>query len=105
MINGAKKSVSLIKNTKQVDKKDKDTQKQLAEEYLMHILEKVCLSLDIRLEEWDLDKELFIAIIKNPKLETVAVRHNLAMYDTCYAMAKKLTIKINPNLKWFTNIN
>lgn len=92
-----------IKDTKQIDKKD--TQKNLAEEYLMHILEKVCLSLNIRIEEWNLDKDLFMAIIKNPKLESAAVRHNLAMYDTCYDMAKKLNIRVNSNLKWFTNIN
>jgi hypothetical protein len=87
------------------DKKHKDTQKKLAEEYLMHILNKVCLSLNIRMEEWNLDKDLFLAIVKNPKLNSDAVRHNLAMYDTCYAMTKKLNIRVNANLKWFTNIN
>jgi hypothetical protein len=86
-------------------KKHKDTQKKLAEEYLLHILEGVCLSLNIRMEEWNLDKDLFMAIIKNPKLDSAVVRHNLAMYDTCYAMVKKLNIKINSNLNWFANIN
>ena len=86
-------------------KKDKETQKNIVEEHLVHILEKTCLSLNIRLEEWNLDKELFVAIVTNPKVDSAAVRHNLAMYDTCYDMAKKLNIRINTNLKWFTNIN
>lgn len=94
----------LDKTDKINHKKQKISQSEVVEEYLTGILDNLCTCLNMRLSDWDLDKKLLEAMLKNTKIKSNAAVCNMAAYDACYESAKKLTIKVNSNFKWFTNI-
>ena len=83
---------------------DAQSQKDIAEKYLLGLLDKICLTVDIRKDDWELNKDLLMAIIKGYK----AKRHKqIALfyaYDQCFSMLEKLNIKISAKFKWFTNL-
>jgi hypothetical protein len=97
---------------KQPNKDKKDTQHNLAqqqktnaENYLYELLDKICLSVDIRIDEWELNKELLMTIINSPKAKMQRNRQNFNVYDHCYKMIKILNIKIPAKYGWFTNLD
>lgn len=79
-------------------------QVEIAEKYLDRQLDKICLGLNIQVEEWNKDKELLLLILKHPKARSVYQKKRYDQYDTVYKMIKELHIKINPKYRWFTNI-
>ena len=78
--------------------------KEIAEKHLRNLLDKVCQSVDIRLSEWDVDKELFLAIINSPKARARKRCQAFVDYDRSYLLLKELDVKIPARYRWFTNI-
>jgi REP element-mobilizing transposase RayT len=78
--------------------------KIIAEKYLDNLLEQICEKVNLKIADWDLDKNLLKALISSPKTKTVACLNLLASYDECYRLLKSLKIKIDPRYRWFTQI-
>jgi len=101
---------------------DDDTERvvRLGEAFLVQTLRKVCTILDIRFDEWDTDRYLLRAILRdtNGKLHDAAVVALFTEYDLVLGKIyksdrlleaykkKELTLgdKINPKLKYFYHI-
>jgi hypothetical protein len=96
----------LRKKTEHITKnKDESQQKEIAEKHLEETLAKLCVQLDIRLEEWDINKKLFEAVVKSRKIVGKRAQQICEMYDTSYRLVKKLGLKVSSKYRWFTNIN
>lgn len=78
--------------------------KRRAEKHLYTLLDKACQAIDIRLSEWRVDKELFMAIINSPKAKLHKKRQVFVDYDNSYLLLKELEIKTPVKYRWFTNI-
>lgn len=92
-----------------MQKKTKDnlnvtTQTETAEKYLRRLLDKICQAVDIRLSEWDVDKDLFVAVLNSPKQKLLKSYQACADYSECYMLLKELNIKIPAKYHWFANI-
>ena len=85
-------------------KLDEKKLKKDAEKYLTALLDKACLSLDIQLKEWDINEELFKAVISSPKIKYRTCQEQFETYSTCHTLIKKLNIKVCSKFKWFTDI-
>jgi hypothetical protein len=85
-------------------KLDEKKLKKDAEKYLTALLDKACLSLDIQLKEWDINEELFKAVISSPKIKHRTCQEQFETYSTCHTLIKKLNIKVCSKFKWFTDI-
>jgi hypothetical protein len=79
--------------------------KREAEKHLYELLDKACQALDICLSEWDVDKNLFMAIINSPKSKLNKKRQLFVDYDNSYRLLEKLSIKTPTKYRWFTNIS
>ena len=89
---------------KQKDKKEAETQQQVAEKYLYDILDNICKATDIQLSEWEVNQELLKAILANPKIKHKDTLAICAQYDTGYRLIYRLNIRTAPKYKWFTSI-
>ena len=78
--------------------------KIIAEKYLDNLLEELCEKVNLKIADWDLDKNLLKAVITSPKAKTVDCLNLFASYDECYKLLKSLKIKIDPRYRWFTQI-
>lgn len=86
--------------------KNKETaQAKIADKYLRGLLDKACLSLDIRTADWDLDKTLYASLINSPKIKTKKSLVLFSNFDHCYTLLKELKIDVNIKYKWFTDIH
>lgn len=79
-------------------------QKQKAEKRLSDLLDIICRAVDIPIIEWDLDKELFVAIISSSKQKLAKATIVFAEYNECYLLFKDLGITVDAKYRWFTNI-
>lgn len=86
------------------DLNDQQRQTAAAEKYLLGILDKICLNVDLRKDDWELNKDLLIAISKSYKSKKKKDTALFYSYDQCFSMLKKLNIKISAKFKWFTNL-
>jgi hypothetical protein len=86
------------------DLNDQQRQTAAAEKYLLGILDKICLNVDLRKDDWELNKDLLIAISKSYKSKKKKDTALFYSYDQCFNMLKKLNIKISAKFKWFTNL-
>jgi hypothetical protein len=84
--------------------KNEIDQKDTAEQKLMSLLDKICLAVNIHISDWDLDKELFIALMGSPSEKLRKCEHILEEYDKYYQLLKDLNISVDPKYRWFTNI-
>ena len=84
--------------------KNENTQIEKAEKHLLRLLEEVCQAVDIRIADWDVDKELFIAVISSPSEKLNKSIRLLEKYDECYLLLKTLDISVAAKFRWFTNI-
>jgi hypothetical protein len=92
-------------NNKENDDEDIELErKEIAEKHLHDLLDKVCQSVDLRLSEWNVDKDLFLAIINSPKAKARKKCQAFVDYDRSYLLLKKLNIRIPAKYRWFTNI-
>lgn len=80
------------------------SQKDIAEKYLLGLLDKICLAVDIRKDDWELNKDLLMAIIKGHKAKRHKSTALFYAYDQCFNMLKKINVKISTKFKWFTNL-
>ena len=94
-----------LKNKKDTQIPARQTQKEIAESCLYELLDKICLNVDIQVDEWELNKDLLMAIIKSPKAKKQSNKQNFNAYDNCYSLIKKLDIKITAKYRWFTNLD
>lgn len=78
--------------------------KGIAELHIFNILKSICKTLKIPIEEWTVDKNLLIAILKNIDSADNECMTKCMLYDNSYRLAKSLKIKIDPKYRWFLNI-
>ena len=79
-------------------------QTRAAEKHMTELLDDICEVVDIRLEEWDMNKKLLEAIISS---KNSSRKENLSVYekyDSSYNLIKKLNVRLDSKYRWFTNI-
>jgi hypothetical protein len=81
----------------------KHKNRDVVEEHLQQILQEMCECVGVDINQWNIDKQLFKAIVNS---DTACENFSKlsSAYDTCYFLAKKLNIKVNPRYYWFANI-
>jgi hypothetical protein len=80
-----------------------EAQSKLAETLLLDALKHICLDVDIQLADWEVNKKLYLAIIKNSKYRSHS--KSFETYTTTWNVIKALKIKIPAKYKWFTNLD
>jgi hypothetical protein len=80
------------------------SQQEIAERHLYLLLDKICSSVDIQLDDWDVNKDLLYAIIASKKSASLRSWKKYNEYDLSYSLIKKLGIKIDVKYLWFTDI-
>lgn len=88
----------------QAEVKSEKQQTIIAENCLEALLSKMCVNLDIQIQEWSRDKKLLMLILNHPKAYTQTQKMHYAKYDAVYKTIKALNIKISPKYRWFTSI-
>lgn len=83
---------------------DASKQKKVAETHLNTLLVKICLSAGIQLAEWEINKDLLLAVINSPKATRARIQNQYVAYDSCYKLIKNLNIGVSAKYRWFTNI-
>jgi hypothetical protein len=83
---------------------DVTKQKKIAEAHLDALLVKICLSVGIQLAEWEINKDLLLAVINNPKATKAQAQKQYVAYDSCYKLIKNLNVRVSSKYRWFTNI-
>jgi hypothetical protein len=86
------------------EKQNEYLREKLADKYLRALLDSACDSIDIQLDEWDMNKELYQTIIKAPKIKSKRSLALFSNFDHCYNLLKELKIRVNVKYKWFTDI-
>jgi hypothetical protein len=89
------------------DKAEKHSEhyrEKIADKYLRDLLDKACLSVDIQLDEWDMNRTLYKSLIEAPKIKSKKSLMLFSNFDNCYNLLKELNIRVNVKYKWFTDI-
>ena len=72
------------------------------ERVLLELLKKICALVGLNLEDWDLDKELYRALVGKNLEKTLPFWEE---YDKVYLSAETLGIHVNTDFYWFYKIN
>lgn len=86
-----------------VSKKQKQEQQDNIERTLLKYLDIICKTVGLHISEWDLDRNLFIAIRQSNQL-TNAIAW-CKKYNSLIDLAKATNTTLNSKFYWFENLN